>query len=253
MFLNISTGGGDLKRIVVRLCACLLTGAQASRLQAPVHLGSRVCACLLIDGLVGQSLIVGPLPRVVANAAQLPAPVSAPPEPFTAFINAERAENAEGGNGSLSKFLSLAVSAASAISAFATGAATSKENNAAGFENAVPEPLYKESENGKWNTNNGKIVDSEDSSDSPDSADSFDPNSEFPNPPSPAPPPAGDVEFDFDGDNKADIGRWRGVVTEFKVKNSGSSGYSTYSLGSSEVWQTTKAQKKGNRVRPAIL
>lgn len=207
MFLNISTGG-DLKRIVVRLCACLL-----------------------IVGLVGQALIVGPIPRVVANATQL----SAPPEPFTALINAEPAENAEDGNRSFSKFLSLAVSAASAISMFATGAAKSKENNATGFENAVLEPLYKESENGKWKTDNGKTVDSEDSSGSPDSPDSFDPDSEVLNPQSPAPPPAGDVEFDFDGDNKADIGRWRGVANEFKVKNSsgsGSGGYSIYTLGS---------------------
>ncbi|MFN0139830.1 MAG: hypothetical protein ACKVQW_07050, partial [Pyrinomonadaceae bacterium] len=58
MFLNISTGG-DLKRIVVRLCACLL-----------------------IVGLVGQTLIVGPIPRAKADVTQLPAPVSAPPEPF---------------------------------------------------------------------------------------------------------------------------------------------------------------------------
>ncbi|MFN0141572.1 MAG: hypothetical protein ACKVQW_15985, partial [Pyrinomonadaceae bacterium] len=42
----------------------------------------RLCACLLIVGLVGQTLIVGPIPQANANAAQLPAPVSAPPEPF---------------------------------------------------------------------------------------------------------------------------------------------------------------------------
>lgn len=34
------------------------------------------------------------------------------------------------------------------------------------------------------------------------------------------PPPTGTVQFDFDGDGKADIGRWQGSNTEFKVRNS---------------------------------
>lgn len=47
MFLNISTGGNELKKIVVRLCACLL-----------------------IVGLVGQTFIVDPIER--AKAADIP-------------------------------------------------------------------------------------------------------------------------------------------------------------------------------------
>lgn len=35
------------------------------------------------------------------------------------------------------------------------------------------------------------------------------------------PQPSGTVDFDFDGDGKADIGRWHPSTREFKVKNSG--------------------------------
>ena len=49
MFLNISTGG-DLRRIVVNLCACM---------------SGRFCAWFLIIGLAGQTLVVGPLPRAI--------------------------------------------------------------------------------------------------------------------------------------------------------------------------------------------
>lgn len=51
-----------------------------------------------------------------------------------------------------------------------------------------------------------------------------------------APPTgAGAVKFDFDGDGKADIGRWRSANTEFTVKNSNGGSYSTYTLGTSSA------------------
>jgi hypothetical protein len=47
----------------------------------------------------------------------------------------------------------------------------------------------------------------------------------------PAPVPA-TVLFDFDEDGKADIGRWQGSNTEFKVRNSSDGGYTTATIGS---------------------
>ena len=49
------------------------------------------------------------------------------------------------------------------------------------------------------------------------------------------PPPTGTVLFDFDGDGKADIGRWQASSTEFKVRNSGDAGYTTHTIGSSSA------------------
>lgn len=238
MFLNISTGG-DLKRIVVRLCAWLfMTGAQASRLQPPAHLGFRLCTCLLIVGLVGQTLIVGPLPRAKAETRVLtsvqtmpPAPVSAPPAPFSVQDNSLFGDASA--RSSALAFLpeateQLAFGVASLVG-FASPNPTESKERESGFENAVLEPLRKTVDSVKLK------IENEDSADSTDSPDSFDPNSEFLNPQSPAPPPAGDVEFDFDGDNKADIGRWRGVATHFQVKNSGGGADSEYTLGSSSA------------------
>ena len=51
--------------------------------------------------------------------------------------------------------------------------------------------------------------------------------------PQPMPTPSGAVPFDFDYDGKADIGRWQGSTTEFKVKHSNGGSYSTASIGSS--------------------
>lgn len=43
--------------------------------------------------------------------------------------------------------------------------------------------------------------------------------------------PAGVVDFDFDGDGKADVGRWNATATDFRVKNSTGDTISTYSIG----------------------
>lgn len=49
-----------------------------------------------------------------------------------------------------------------------------------------------------------------------------------------APPqPAAAVDFDFDGDGKADISRWHPQTAEFKIHNSNGGSYSTYTVGSS--------------------
>ena len=44
---------------------------------------------------------------------------------------------------------------------------------------------------------------------------------------------AGNMRYDFDGDGKADIGRWRTANREFKVRNSGTGTYTTTIIGSS--------------------
>ncbi len=43
----------------------------------------------------------------------------------------------------------------------------------------------------------------------------------------------GSVEFDFDNDGKADVGRWRTSNTQFEIKNSGGGANSTWTLGAS--------------------
>ncbi len=43
----------------------------------------------------------------------------------------------------------------------------------------------------------------------------------------------GSVEFDFDNDGKADVGRWRASNTQFEIKNSGGGANSTWTLGTS--------------------
>lgn len=48
----------------------------------------------------------------------------------------------------------------------------------------------------------------------------------------PPTPPSGSIKYDFDGDGKADVGRWDVDHNEFKVKNSGGTTYATYTLSS---------------------
>jgi len=45
--------------------------------------------------------------------------------------------------------------------------------------------------------------------------------------------PSGTVQFDFDGDGKADVGRWHSSNTEFKVQNSNGGSFLTTTIGSS--------------------
>ena len=45
--------------------------------------------------------------------------------------------------------------------------------------------------------------------------------------------PPGSVRFDFDGDGKADVGRWRASNTEWKIKNSLGGNFTTTTIGSS--------------------
>ena len=49
------------------------------------------------------------------------------------------------------------------------------------------------------------------------------------------PPPSGTVLFDFDGDGKADIGRWQAGNTKFEVRNSGTGSPTTHTIGSSSA------------------
>jgi len=61
------------------------------------------------------------------------------------------------------------------------------------------------------------------------------PSSEPIAPPMASPTPAGPVHFDFDGDAKADIGRWRSNSTEFRVKKSGGGSDIAVTIGSSSA------------------
>ena len=45
--------------------------------------------------------------------------------------------------------------------------------------------------------------------------------------------PAGSVQFDFDGDGKADLARWKSAASEWKIKNSSSGSLTTVTLGNS--------------------
>ena len=47
--------------------------------------------------------------------------------------------------------------------------------------------------------------------------------------------PAGIVDFDFDGDGKADVGRWNASATDFRIKNSNGGSISAYTIGSSSA------------------
>ena len=47
------------------------------------------------------------------------------------------------------------------------------------------------------------------------------------------PPPAGNINYDFDVDGRADIGRWKSGSTEFKIKNSSNGSYVTTTIGTS--------------------
>lgn len=47
-----------------------------------------------------------------------------------------------------------------------------------------------------------------------------------------SPPPAGSIEFDFDGDNKADISRWRNSSNSWQIKQSSDGNLTNLSIGS---------------------
>lgn len=44
--------------------------------------------------------------------------------------------------------------------------------------------------------------------------------------------PAGSVDFDFDGDGRADIARWKSSASEWKVKNSSDGSLTAQTIGS---------------------
>jgi hypothetical protein len=140
----------------------------------------RFCACLLIVGLVGQTFVVGPIERAKAGApSPMPPVISAPPEPFQIVDS-----------GSLLSSLPEARNVFASLFAFAvprsesryigSGQSVDVESasanlpaaNAAGFENPDAsglEPL-RNSKSRYIGTLNSPLL----------------------------PPPAGDIEFDFD-------------------------------------------------------
>jgi len=70
----------------------------------------------------------------------------------------------------------------------------------------------------------------------------------------PPPPssPAGVTTFDFDGDGKADISRWHSSNTEYKIRNSTTSTYSTYTIGSTSARQAPADYDGDGKTDPAF-
>src|SRR5690606_38907656 len=61
------------------------------------------------------------------------------------------------------------------------------------------------------------------------------PEAETEEPQEPLPQPTGVVDFDFDGDGKADIGRWNAPTTNFRIKNSSSGSITNHTIGSTSA------------------
>ncbi len=174
-----------------------------------VRLISRGISFLLVTVLLAQVLFIGPIPSVKSKTRlSIPAvPVGAPPEPF--ILN----NNSHSG---VSLPVAIAANLISRIpnpfsgdepgEPFAGPVAASfgekLRSMAAPFlalANPVSKPLNAAS-----------------------------------NPARPLAPTApGNVSFDFDGDNKADIGTWKPSTAQFKVKKSSDGSYITTTLGTS--------------------
>ncbi|MEJ7623796.1 MAG: VCBS repeat-containing protein [Pyrinomonadaceae bacterium] len=65
-------------------------------------------------------------------------------------------------------------------------------------------------------------------------------------PPPPASIPAGSVEYDFDNDGKADIGRWHPLNREVKVKETDSGSFLTFSVGTNSAAKAAPGDYNGD-------
>jgi YD repeat-containing protein len=163
--------------------------------------------------LLGQIFFITPLQKASAGAPVPTAPFSAPPEPFTAPGPASTADRLSAFTGEL-----------------ITPEFFERTAEYSGVKSGDTAPLSE--------TGSGSVTEP-----APEPA-SQPVTLTAPQPaPEPAPepmptPPLSNISYDFDGDHKADIGRWHSSTTEFKTKNSGSSGYSVWTLGTSSAKPT---------------
>ncbi|MGB7207428.1 MAG: VCBS repeat-containing protein, partial [Pyrinomonadaceae bacterium] len=146
---------------------------------------------IFIDDLWGD---LGPVK--IKAATSVPAPVSAPPEHFLVQSSKFKVQSL------------LAFGKAALTERLASGVAT-------GIKNAFVRPVLS-----VHSLLSYALADTRASASEPQSVSHSSPLLT-------PPPPAGSVRFDFDGDLKADIGRWHATTTEFKVKNSGNGTFTT--------------------------
>jgi YD repeat-containing protein len=141
----------------------------------------RITVLTIIFAMLVPAVLIGDLgPVKVRAASNVPAPVSAPAEPFLV-------------QGSEFKVQSLLAFGVHSLLSYALA-----DTRASALE---PQSV---SQNSQLSTLNSPLL---------------------------TPPPPGSVRFDFDGDGKADIGRWHATTTEFKVKNSFNGTFTTSMIG----------------------
>jgi YD repeat-containing protein len=184
------------------------------------NLTNRLIALTLITALLIPTLLLTPINSVSAKSNNSPVqstPVAAPPEPYI-FSSGGNSLNL------LPVFEGIASTATNAYSkaaAFIIGPATPE-----GLGAATPPPTFSERIGTLFTphlfSTVGKTSETKESK-------SNESTSIAPLLPSCTPVTA----FDFDGDCKADIGRWQSSSYQYKVYNSSNSTYTTLNLGSS--------------------
>src|SRR5687768_683048 len=162
----------------------------------------KLAAALLIAILGMPSVFIGPATRVNATPQNIHAPVSAPPEPFVVH-NTWRFTTL-----ATSWFSSLTARVASlAYPALPEGLGAARMPDLGEHVLGFIAPLFAFAK---------PLSSSSTTTTAP-----------------PPPQPSSVVDFDFDNDGKADIGRWHSANAEFKVKNSNGGSYSDFILGGS--------------------
>ena len=188
-----------------------------------LQLKSRFAAIFLITALLMPVFLFNSASKTLAKTnlpIQQPAPISAPPEPFS-FSSSSSVSNT-----ALSTIIAANQSIASGFN-YTAGlfiAPTLPE----GFEMVKPV-----SPASSFLTSVGSSVTSFFGFFIPPSASTASEAAANPAPNVLLPQPAANVDFDFDNDGKADVARWKSSITEWKVKNSSNGTFTTHTIGSS--------------------
>jgi YD repeat-containing protein len=156
----------------------------------------RICSLFLIAAMLIPVFFAGPVERAKASVRQsvAAAPVSAPPEPFVV--------------GKVAKALAPATIAVNVLTALMAMLPSNEMPEGI----VVPNPPTLSQ---RVYSTFGSVL-------------AFvAPSAKAAKPLAPPPPTSNAVEFDFDGDGKADVGRWHATNTEFKVKHSSTGSYPT--------------------------
>lgn len=159
------------------------------------HLPLRLTAIILLIALITPIFLFQPIYNASANTLpipQAPSIVSVPPEAFIVP-----------GNNSLSSSITTAFGSLLSFSNKTISRVLENPKVPTGLEQPEKQPTLAESLSAE-NTNANPL----------------------------APLPLGSVRFDFDGDSKADLARWKSSATEWKVKNSSNGNFTTTTIGS---------------------